>query len=215
MKCLIQFSGKNKKNVINVLSAELAKSLVKVKVVMYIWWSLWWRQAGFSWERINGFPYIETAQQFLLLFERVIALDIKKKKKSNFDSICWESIEVVPSNYKLIVEITRAFLEFSTGTCLCRIYSCTFQSSYGPWLMSHTVFTHYISSFANALIWTRVGLHDTVASISDCREIQGLQAIWQILAWPHNFMTTCIHPFCWFKKGSCQLLVKVWAQSTG
>ena len=34
MKYFILFSRKNRKNVINVLSAELAKSLVKVKVVM-------------------------------------------------------------------------------------------------------------------------------------------------------------------------------------
>ena len=31
MKCQILFSGKNKKNIINLLSAELAQRVVKVK----------------------------------------------------------------------------------------------------------------------------------------------------------------------------------------
>ena len=34
MKCWILFSGKNKKNIINLLSVELAKSVVKVKLTM-------------------------------------------------------------------------------------------------------------------------------------------------------------------------------------
>ena len=33
MKCQILFSGKNKKNITNLLSAELAKRVVKVKVI--------------------------------------------------------------------------------------------------------------------------------------------------------------------------------------
>ena len=32
MKCLILFSGKNKKNIINLSSAELAKRVVRVKL---------------------------------------------------------------------------------------------------------------------------------------------------------------------------------------
>ena len=36
MKCRILFSGKNKKNIINLPSAENAQRVVKVKMVLYI-----------------------------------------------------------------------------------------------------------------------------------------------------------------------------------
>ena len=36
MKCQILFSGKNKKNITDLLSAELAKRVIKVKVVATI-----------------------------------------------------------------------------------------------------------------------------------------------------------------------------------
>ena len=45
MKCQILFSGKNKKNIINLLSAENAQRVVKVKGQFYVFSSsrhLWW-----------------------------------------------------------------------------------------------------------------------------------------------------------------------------
>ena len=36
MKCQIMFSGKNKKNITNLLSAELAKRVVKIKMLSKI-----------------------------------------------------------------------------------------------------------------------------------------------------------------------------------
>ena len=37
MKCQILFSGKNKKNIINLSSAENAQRVVKVNVIVFIW----------------------------------------------------------------------------------------------------------------------------------------------------------------------------------
>ena len=38
MKCQNLFSGKNKKHIISLLSAEFAKRIVKVKIILKIEW---------------------------------------------------------------------------------------------------------------------------------------------------------------------------------
>ena len=47
MKCRILFSGKNKKNIINLSSAENAQRVVKVKVIHYkaFFFIIFWRFA--------------------------------------------------------------------------------------------------------------------------------------------------------------------------
>ena len=59
MKCQIPFSGKNKKNIINLLSAELAQRVLKIYNCMIM--ESWWKNNGiFNFE-------IETFIYFLLL----------------------------------------------------------------------------------------------------------------------------------------------------
>ena len=40
MKCQILFSGKNKKNIINLSSAENAQRVVKVNCILWLLWSV-------------------------------------------------------------------------------------------------------------------------------------------------------------------------------
>ena len=72
MKCQTLFSGKNKKNIINLPSTENAHRVVKVKVFsisvcestsemhhgrliwVYLWDTGWWLSKGLAWSYING-----------------------------------------------------------------------------------------------------------------------------------------------------------------